>query len=157
MTSQVQIRLEWDTEFVSLEIIIDNTVNSMLVALHRKSDYVGDASNEKWKDRLLAPQCARLFIRANTNQHTNMKTAHKHTLAGRKHTHRQIDARPGERRPEQRNKGDSLSVMEKVRSSSASKKSFQIEGIKHFLSTSSLCHSLTTRPKPNLLFSALFH
>lgn len=48
--------------------------------------------------------------------------------------------------------------MEKVRSSSASKESFQMEGIKHFLSTSLLCHS---PPRPHHqtdpLFSPLMH
>lgn len=43
------------------------------------------------------------------------------------------------------NKVDSLSVREKVRSSTASEESFQIEGIKHFLSTSCL---LPPSPSP---------
>lgn len=43
---------------MSLEIKVDNTVNSMLEALQRKSDYLCDVSNEKWSDSLLAPYCA---------------------------------------------------------------------------------------------------
>lgn len=46
------------------------------------------------------------------------------------------------------NKGDSSSEREKVRSSSASKKSFVIEGIKHFLSTSCSL-SPTHHPNPS--------
>lgn len=46
-TSQVQIHLQWDTDFVSLDIKAENTINSGLEAPQRQSDYLCDVRNEK--------------------------------------------------------------------------------------------------------------
>lgn len=72
-------------------------------------------------------------------------------VGARTHTHTHYLTQPGGTGLEQKNKIDSLSVREKVRSSSASKKSFQIEGIKHFLFT-----SCSLFPSPSSFIHSLF-